>query len=106
MKAALKTTLLLLVSLAQGVYSTGGSSYGYTSLGNGTVSFSVSTLPAGSPFLADTSDAIDGGDTINKNADGSVTVVGNATAEGPHTLRNIQTLQFSDKSISLKIGVR
>lgn len=104
------------VSLPEGVYSTGGSSYGYTSLGNGTVSFTASTLPAGSPYLTDTSDSIDGGAgsntvvyrsastnyTIAKNADGSVTVVGNATAEGPDTLRNIQTLQFSDKSISLK----
>jgi hypothetical protein len=36
------------------------------------------------------------------NADGSVTVIGNVTAEGPDVLRNIQTLRFTDKTVTLK----
>jgi hypothetical protein len=81
----------------------------------GTVSFSGSALPVVSPFLPNTSDAIDGGGgdnvviyrssygnySVSRNADGSWLVTSLATAEGPDTLKNIQTLVFSDRTIPL-----
>ena len=68
-----------------------------------------------SPYLANTSDTIDGGGgtntvvyrsssnyyTVTKQADGSWVVVPGVTAEGPDTLKNIQNIQFSDKTVSL-----
>jgi hypothetical protein len=104
------------ILLSRGAYSSGGSTPIFSYSNNGTIVFPASAFPAYSPFLPDTGDKIDGGGgtntvvyrsnstnyTITYNTDGSVTVLGNATAEGPDTLVNIQTLQFADKTISIK----
>jgi hypothetical protein len=104
------------INLASATYSNGASSPNYTYSNDGTVSFPASSFAVKSPYLSNTSDMIDGGGgtnivvyrsdlsnyTITKNSDGSVTVVGNATAEGPDTLKNVQILQFSDQQMMLQ----
>ncbi|HTB11129.1 MAG TPA: hypothetical protein VK752_06150 [Bryobacteraceae bacterium] len=104
------------ISLGSASYSSGGSNPGFTYSNNGTVVFPPSAFLVASNFLEDTSDTIDGGAgnntvvywaasknyTMLTNADGSVTVIGNVTAEGPDVLRNIQTLRFTDKTVTLK----
>jgi uncharacterized protein (TIGR01370 family) len=102
------------INLASGAYSSGsGSPFVYSN--KGTVTFSASSFAVGSPFLADTSDVIDGGAGMNsviyrgvyknynlaKQADGSWLVTSSATAEGPDKLTNIQTLVFSDQRVIL-----
>jgi hypothetical protein len=82
---------------------------------NGTVTFPAAAFPSASPYLTNTSDTIDGGAgtntvvyrsassyyTVTKQPDGSWVVVSGVTAEGPDTLKNIQSIQFSDKTIPL-----
>jgi endo-alpha-1,4-polygalactosaminidase (GH114 family) len=82
---------------------------------NGTVTFDHAALPTGSAFPENTASLIDGGGgknvvvyraalanyTISKQADGSYHVTSRATAEGPDTLVNIQTLRFQDQDVSL-----
>jgi RTX calcium-binding nonapeptide repeat (4 copies) len=103
------------VNLQAGTYSSGGSNNGFTYTNNGTVTFPATAFSSASPYLANTSDTIDGGGgtntvvyrsasnyyTVTKQADGSWVVVSGVTAEGPDTLKNIQNIQFSDKTISL-----
>jgi uncharacterized protein (TIGR01370 family) len=104
------------IVLSSGVYA-GGSGSGYAAyfLSNGTATFAGSLFPVNAPFLFDTSDVINGGSgsntviyrgpysnyTVVKQANGSYLVTSQLTAEGPDTLTNIQTLQFSDQSITL-----
>jgi endo-alpha-1,4-polygalactosaminidase (GH114 family) len=80
----------------------------------GKLSFSAATLPTCS-YPANTSSSIDGGGgsntvvyranysnyTVLAQADGSWLVTSKATAEGPDTLRNIQTLKFADVQVPL-----
>jgi hypothetical protein len=82
---------------------------------DGNVSFGAPVLQISSPYSANTSDTIDGGGgmntviyraafsnyTIANQADGSVLVTSASTAEGPDTLRNIQFLQFTDKTVAI-----
>ncbi len=103
------------VVLSSGTYSNGSGTTDTPYSNNGTVTFPASSFPAPPPFPPDTSDIIDGGGgnntviyrsvstnyTITTHPDGSVTVTGNKTAEGPDLLKNIQMLQFSDKTITL-----
>ncbi len=103
------------VNLEAGTYSSGGSKNGFTYTNSGTVTFPAAALSIASPYLANTSDIIDGGGgtntvvyrsasnyyTVTKQADGSWVVVSGVTAEGPDTLKNIQNIQFSDKTIPL-----
>jgi uncharacterized protein (TIGR01370 family) len=102
------------IPLSSGTYSSGNSTPGFTYSNNGSVVFPASDFQGESPFLADTSDTIDGGGgtnmviyrgpysnyTVAKQADGSYLVTSNSTAEGPDTLTNIQIIQFSDQSIN------
>lgn len=97
-------------------YSSGASNNGYTYSNNGTVTFPTSTFAVNSPFLPNVSDVIDGGAGANtviyrgpsntysivKQSDGSWIVRSSATAEGPDTLKNIQSLKFTDKTVSLQ----
>jgi uncharacterized protein (TIGR01370 family) len=102
------------INLALGQYPDGGGPpYAYSN--NGTVTFPGSALAVVAPFLANTSDLIDGGGgtntvvywgpstnyTVTQQSDGSWLVTSAATAEGPDTLTNIQILQFSDKQMTL-----
>ena len=78
--------------------------------GNGTATFSASVFQTPSPFLANTSNIIDGGGgfntaiyraalanyTISQNPDTSWLITSATTSEGPDTLKNIQLLQFTD----------
>jgi endo-alpha-1,4-polygalactosaminidase (GH114 family) len=103
------------VNLQAGTYSSGGSKNGFTYSNNGTVTFPAAAFPSASPYLTNTSDTIDGGAgtntvvyrsassyyTVTKQPDGSWVVVSGVTAEGPDTLKNIQSIQFSDKTIPL-----
>ena len=103
------------VNLASGNYSNGADSNGFTYSHNGTVRFAASAFSATSPYLATTSDTIDGGGgtntviypaasinyTLTKQPNGSWAVTSATTAEGPDTLTNIQSVTFSDKTVSL-----
>ncbi len=80
----------------------------------GSIMIASAQLPT-SPYLANTSDQIDGGDGVNAviyrgasaqyrlaaATDGAVVVTALATSEGPDTLRHIQTLTFTDKTVAL-----
>jgi hypothetical protein len=103
------------VNLTTGTFSNGASNPGYTYSNNGKVTFPASSF-VGASYLSDTSDIIDGGAgtntviyrfastnyAITNHTDGSVTVEGKTGSEGPDLLRNIQTIQFADKTITLK----
>ena len=104
------------VNLASGTYSNGADSNGFTYSHNGTVSFPASAFATTSPYVAaSTSDMIDGGGgtntviypaaasnyTLTKQSNGSWVVISATTAEGPDTLKNIQNVTFSDKTVSL-----
>jgi uncharacterized protein (TIGR01370 family) len=103
------------VNLASGSYSDGGDDNGFVYTRNGTVTFGASALSSSSPYLSSTSDTIDGGGgtntlvyrapasnyTLVKQSSGSWVVTSSTTAEGPDTLKNIQSVMFSDKTVSL-----
>ena len=103
------------VDLASGSYSHGGDANGFTYTLNGTVSFNASAWASTSPYLSATSDTINGGGgtntvvyrapannyTLVKQSNGSWVVTSFTTAEGPDTLTNIQSVMFSDKTVSL-----
>jgi hypothetical protein len=103
------------VDLAAGTFSDGGDHSGFTFSRNGTVGFGSSAFAATSPYLANTSDTIDGGGgtntviyraastdyTLTKKSNGSWQVTSATTAEGPDTLTNIQKVTFSDKTVTL-----
>jgi hypothetical protein len=75
-------------------------------------------LPITLPSFGSTSDIIDGGTGVNtvvyrrasanysvtNQADGTVLVASTAPGEGPDTLKNIQSLQFTDKTVSISSG--
>jgi hypothetical protein len=81
----------------------------------GSMRFSSPTLPIAPPVFGDTRDTIDGGSgtntviyrggyanyTIAPQGDGSCIVSSASTAEGPDSLRNVQTLVFSDRQLAL-----
>lgn len=81
----------------------------------GKLVFSSPTLPIASPALGNNADAIDGGGGVNtviyrgpssyytvaNQSDGSVLVTSSRTTEGPDTLRNIQFVQFTDKTVAI-----
>ena len=101
--------------LTSAQYSNGGPPAGgdYAYTGNGTVMFPAADFAGPSPFLADTSDTIDGGSgfntviygsdysnyTVTTQSNGSLLVTSAATAEGPDTLWNVQEIQFADETI-------
>jgi hypothetical protein len=103
------------VNLASGTYSNGADSNGFTYSHDGTVSFAASAFSATSPYLATTSDTINGGAGTNtvvyrapstnykltQQANGSWVVTSSTTAEGPDTLTNIQKVTFPDKTLTL-----
>jgi len=103
------------VDLATGSYSGGGTSPFYAYNANGNVMFPASSFAVISPYVADTSDTIDGGGGVNtvvyrgvsddyttaKQANGSWRITSATTAEGPDTLTNIRKLTFTDKTITL-----
>jgi hypothetical protein len=103
------------LDLASGTFSDGGDHSGFTYSRNGTVSFGSSALAVKSPYLANTSDTINGGGGTNtviyraaskdyaltKQSNGSWLVTPATTAEGPDTLTNIQKVTFSDKTVTL-----
>jgi uncharacterized protein (TIGR01370 family) len=105
----------VVVDLASGTYTDGGDHSGFTYSKNGTVSFGSSAFAVASPYLATTSDTIDGGGGINTviyraassnytlthQSNGAWLVTSARTAEGPDTLTKIQNVRFSDKTISL-----
>jgi uncharacterized protein (TIGR01370 family) len=77
--------------------------------------FGAPLLPMAAPVFGNTSDTIDGGGGVNtviyrgpascytvaNQADGSVRVTSSRTSEGPDTLRNIQFVQFADKTVAI-----
>ena len=103
------------VNLASGTYSQGADSNGFTYSLNGTVSFGASAFASTSPFLSSTSDMIDGGGgnntvvyrapasnyTVVKQSNGTWVITSFTTAEGPDTLTNIQSVTFSDQTLTL-----
>lgn len=103
------------VKLADATYSNGADNDGFTYSHDGTISFNAGSFSAASPYLADTSDTIDGGAgantvvyrapstnySVTQQSNGSWSVTSANTAEGPDTLTNIQTLVFPDKTVSL-----
>ncbi len=103
------------IDLATGVYTNGRSSTGYTYSNSGTVSFPGSLFAPTEYFLADTRDDIDGGGGVNTviyrgpygnysiapEADGSLLIKSDTTAEGPDRLTNVQKLVFADKQVEL-----
>jgi endo-alpha-1,4-polygalactosaminidase (GH114 family) len=80
---------------------------------NDTATFSASAFASSSPYLANTSDTINGGGgtntvvyrdpyanyTVTPQSNGTLLVTSAATAEGPDTLTNIQHLQFTDGTL-------
>lgn len=98
-----------------GTYSNGSPNNGFAYSNDGTVTFPATAFAVPTPFPTNTSDVIDGGGgsntviyrgpaaayTVTKQADGSWRVVSSSTAEGPDTLRNIQALTFSDRTVTL-----
>jgi hypothetical protein len=102
------------VSLAAAQYSNGSGFFGNNAvLNNGAhVTFDGSAFTTS---IANTSDSIDGGGGVNTvyyrgvasdfaitvQADGALTVATSVTAEGPDTVRNIQSLVFSDRTMPL-----
>ncbi len=103
------------IPLSSGTYTNGASNPGFTYSNNGSITFPGSAFAIASPYLANTSDSIDGGGgvntvvyrgpysnyTVTQQADGSWLVTSAATAEGPDTLRNIQSLVFADQTVPL-----
>jgi uncharacterized protein (TIGR01370 family) len=103
------------IPLSTGTYTNGASNTGFTYSNNGSITFPGSAFQVPSPYLANTSDTIDGGGgvntviyrgpynnyTVTQQADGSWLVTSAATAEGPDTLRNIQSLVFADQTVAL-----
>jgi uncharacterized protein (TIGR01370 family) len=103
------------VDLSLGAYPNGGALPGFTYTNKGTVTYPATAFATSSPYLINTSDNIDGGGgtntvvyrarstnyTVTKQTGGSWTVTSSATAEGPDTLRNIQSVVFTDKTITL-----
>jgi hypothetical protein len=103
------------VDLARGVFTNGANTpYGaYSNVG--TVTLPASSFDLASPYLADTSSTIDGGGGVNavvyrgpaanytlvRRQDGSWSVTSAATAEGPDTLVNIQSIRFADQTVEL-----
>jgi uncharacterized protein (TIGR01370 family) len=81
------------------------------------VAFSGAAIPA-PPYLADTSDTINGGageDTVVYRGqaadysmmllpDGGIEVTSRKTAEGPDVLHNVEVLQMSDASMSVRVS--
>jgi uncharacterized protein (TIGR01370 family) len=111
------------IALAQGQYNELAEYLTYPGGDNaflntgGTITFSGSAIPA-SPFLADTSDDIDGGSGSNTVVyrgnysqyaltplgDGGFSVRGLATAEGTDSLHDIQALQFADATLHVDVS--
>jgi uncharacterized protein (TIGR01370 family) len=103
------------VDLATATYTDGGYVNGLSYSNRGSVTLPASSFFVTSPYLADTRDTIDGGGgtntviyrgpsanyTVAKQTNGSWLVTSAATAEGPDTLKNVQSLTFSDKSMIL-----
>jgi uncharacterized protein (TIGR01370 family) len=103
------------VDLGSATYTHGGDASGFIYSQDGTVTLGPSFFEAASPFLANTSDTIDGGGgtntvvyrapssnyTLSKQANGAWLVTSGTTAEGPDTLTNIQNVTFSDKTVAL-----
>jgi hypothetical protein len=102
------------INLGLGQYPNGeGQPYAFSN--SGTVTFPGTALAVVSPFQSNTSDVIDGGGgtntviyraassnyTVTQQSNGSWLVTSASTAEGPDTLKNIQTLQFSDTQMTL-----
>ena len=104
-----------LIDLSKAVFSSGGFNNGNAYSNSGTITIPNTSLPSNNPFLANTSNQIDGGGgtntvvyranrsnySVTKQSDGSYLVTSTATAEGPDTLTNIQILQFADQSMNL-----
>jgi cysteinyl-tRNA synthetase len=81
----------------------------------GKLVFGSPTLPLPAPASGNAADVIEGGGGVNtviyraatsnytiaNQADGSVLVTSASTAEGPDTLRNIQFVQFTDKTVAI-----
>lgn len=106
------------IPLAIGSYPAGGASPGFYYTNNGTVSFPVLAFSNVMPFLADTSDVIDGGSgsntvvyrgnsreyQIERQSDGWWRVAALRTAEGPDLLTNVDQLVFADGVLELASG--
>lgn len=103
------------IDLTLGTFTDGRAGREFNYSNNGRVTFSASALAVESPYPENTSSVIDGGGginsvvyrgpygnyTITRQPDGSWLVVSRSTAEGPDTLKNVQTLVFSDQQVSL-----